>query len=60
MHLNATILHADNLSEQTHLLLQTYLYNINVQSFHLTNLPALCSFLKEHFLLESWQQIGEV
>ena len=30
MHLNATILHADNLSEKTHLLLQTYLYKINV------------------------------
>ena len=25
MHLNATILHADNLSEKSHLLLQTYL-----------------------------------
>ena len=44
MHLNATILHADNLSEKTHLLSQTYLYN-NVLHFHLTNLPALNSLI---------------
>ena len=45
MHLNATILHADNLSEKTHLLLQTNLFNINVLHFHLTNLPALNSLI---------------